>query len=81
MKEGVILRQWKTRDGKPRFPEPIVKQARCFHEKQTEPQEGDPLVFCENCRQYKVDVEAMRDEINIIPKWLRKLCKLRILWG
>lgn len=74
--EGTIIKYWKRRDGKPEFPiSKIKKQQKCFHEKQTEPQEGDPLVFCENCRQYKVDVDAMREEINIIPKWLRLLVK------
>jgi len=78
--EGTIIKYWRRRDGKPAFPISSEKKIqKCFHEKQTEPQKGDPLIFCENCRQYKVDVDAMREEINIVPKWLRKLFKLRIL--
>jgi protease II len=82
MKEITTIKYWRRRDGKPAFPISSEKKIqKCFHEKQTEPQKGDPLIFCENCRQYKVDVDAMREEIKIVPKWLRKLCKLRILFG
>jgi len=74
--EGTIIKYWRRRDGKPAFPISSEKKIqKCFHEKQTEPQKGDHQIFCENCRQYFVDVEEMRDEINIIPKWLRLLVK------
>jgi hypothetical protein len=75
MKEAIIIRHWKKKDGTPKLPEPVKKIQQCFHEKQTETQKGDHMIFCECCRQYRVDVDAMREEINIIPKWLRKLVK------
>ena len=75
--EGTIIKYWKRRDGKPAFPISSEKKIqKCFHEKQTEPQPGDHMIFCECCRQYRVDVDAMREEINIIPKWIRNLVKM-----
>jgi hypothetical protein len=75
--QGLILKNWKRFDGKVEFPKSETKKVqKCFHEKQTEPRPGDPLVMCENCRRCYVDVDAMRAQLNAIPNWVRKIAFL-----
>ena len=77
MKDAIIIKHWRDLAGRPIFPiRGERKTIKCFHEKQTEPRPGDPLVMCENCRRYYVDVDAMRAQLNAIPNWARKIAFL-----